>query len=346
MSVLVSHIENQNINLSQTKAFAAIIGESPSKGAKSPILWNAAFKDLGINAVMHPFDVTREKLPGLVQSLRNDKTYIGGAVTMPYKVDLVSLLDAVEPEAENIGAINCIYRQNDKLVGANTDGAGALWSLEQSYGEVLEGKKVLLLGTGGAGRAVAAYIASAIGLDGVLYLANRNVKSCNEVAKKLKNICRIVELDRWPVDGREIQNVDIVINCTSVGFETVKEDKKGAYSLKPYTPLASVDDTIRVPVSSNAENEFLMQAAKDIQRNQLQSQELLKGVNKPFVFDIIYQPLETSLIQMAKSLGSKTLNGLGMNLEQAVIAFNKSVVGGQLYSGEINRIRSAMRLAK
>ena len=117
MSVLTAKIENQDVDLAQTKYYAAIIGESPSKGAKSPILWNAAFKDLGIDAVMHPFDVTSDNLPGLVDSLRQDKAYIGGAVTMPYKVDLVDLLDEIEPEAQSIGAINCIYRQDDKLVG-------------------------------------------------------------------------------------------------------------------------------------------------------------------------------------------------------------------------------------
>jgi shikimate dehydrogenase len=108
-----------------TAKYAAILGLAPSKGARSPTLWNAAFAAAGLDAVMCPFDVTEANLAGLVAALKADPRYIGGSVAMPHKQGLVPLLDRLEPEAERIGAVNAIYRDGDDLVGANTDGAGA-----------------------------------------------------------------------------------------------------------------------------------------------------------------------------------------------------------------------------
>ena len=110
-----------------TARYAAILGASPSKGARSPLLWNAAFAAAGIDAVMHPMDTTAETLGAVVATLKADPRYMGGAVTMPHKQAIVAYLDRLEPEAERIGAVNAIWRDDDgALVGGNTDGAGAL----------------------------------------------------------------------------------------------------------------------------------------------------------------------------------------------------------------------------
>ncbi|MDE0810299.1 MAG: hypothetical protein OSB69_13385, partial [Alphaproteobacteria bacterium] len=140
-----------------TGRYAAILGLSPSKGARSPTLWNAAFAAAGADAVMRPFDVTAANLPVLVAALKADARYIGGSVAVPHKQGLVPLLDRLEPEAERIGAVNAIYRDGAGLVGANTDGAGAL---EQLRGLVddLKNRHAIMLGLGGAGLAVAAYL--------------------------------------------------------------------------------------------------------------------------------------------------------------------------------------------
>jgi shikimate dehydrogenase len=96
MPSVLDVIENKSVNLSQTDFYAAIIGESPSQGAKSPTLWNAAFKGLELSGMMHPMDVHSEKLANLVELLRKDTRFIGSAVTMPYKIQIIPYLDGCE----------------------------------------------------------------------------------------------------------------------------------------------------------------------------------------------------------------------------------------------------------
>ena len=341
MSSILDVIENKGIDLDSTEYYAAILGESPSKGARSPMLWNAAFEGLNISAVMHPMDVVPDRLEEAVQRLREDKRFIGGAVTMPYKIDILPFLDEIKPEAEVIGAVNCIYRNGEKLIGTNTDGAGALWSLQEAVGSALEGKNVFLIGTGGAGFAVAAYVASAIGKSGKLLLANRTASSRGAIAKRLADQCIVELVDQWPVAPETVSDIDIVINCTSIGFETLKKDGKGAYSLKSYSPLGDIQD-IRVEEGDGAEQDYMEKASSVIEKNQDQSQEVLTSMNNPFVFDIIYQPEKTVLLAKAEELGCSILNGKRMNLEQAVIAFVKATSSAKLYSGSNDSVREIM----
>ena len=76
----------------QTDFYAGIIGESPSKGARSPVLWNAAFQGLGVSAMMHPMDVTVKDLANVVEAMRSDRRFIGSAVAVPHKQKVVEFL--------------------------------------------------------------------------------------------------------------------------------------------------------------------------------------------------------------------------------------------------------------
>ena len=315
-------IEN-TVDLSVSDFYAAILGETPSQGAKSPALWNAAFEGLSISALMHPFDVRSENLSHVVEALRADSRFVGGAVTMPYKIDILPLLDEVEPEAAAIGAVNCVYRNGDKLVGSNTDGAGALWSLQAACPTPLAGKKVLILGAGGAACAVAAYVAGAVGADGLLVVCNRSEEKRDALVKRLLPFCP-VEGASWPVSPETAAAVDIVINCTSLGFEATKADERGAYTLRFYTPLGEVDDRIRVSPGEGVNKRYLVDAIDAISLNQKQTFSVLAAMDNPFVFDIVYQPVRTLFLAMAEVLGYQALSGVGMNLEQAVIAFDKA----------------------
>ena len=275
--------------------FAAILGLSPSKGARSPTLWNAAFSAAGADAVMHPFDVSEAKLPGLLAALKADPRYIGGSVAVPYKKTLVTLLDRLEPEADRIGAVNAIYRDGTDLVGANTDGAGAL---EQLRGMVddLGGRHALVLGLGGAGLAVATYLAGNVAS---LRLADRSLEKAQAFAERLGGNVRGVESPKFSSD---LRGVKLIINCTSIGHQ----DGDQASSL-----------------GDNSES--LLDAMPD----------------DTVIYDIIYQPAETELLRQAKVIGLTTLNGLGMNLDQAVIAFEKA--NRDLLT--IDEIRNAMQSA-
>jgi shikimate dehydrogenase len=278
-----------------TSKYAAILGLTPSKGARSPLLWNAAFKAAKLDAAMVPMDVTPENLAGLVAALKADKHYIGGAVAVPHKQAIAALLDRLEPEAERIGAVNAIYRDGDALVGANTDGAGALSQIADALPD-LSSRKAVLIGLGGAGIAVSAYLAGAVK---ELVVANRTEAKAKEAAIRLGANVSSVAL---PLTTELISDCGLLVNCTTAGYQ---DGQAG-------TPLGAEADALLAALPADA-----------------------------LVYDIIYQPLETELLSKAAKRGLKTRNGLGMNLDQAVIAFQKANPGALT----IDQVRDAMRNA-
>lgn len=276
-----------------TEKYAAILGLSPSKGARSPLLWNAAFKAARIKAEMHPLDTTEENLEEVIAVLRDDPRFIGGAVAVPHKQTIGLHLDRVEPEAARIGAVNAIYRDGEDLVGANTDGAGALSQITELVGgeAMLNMRHAVLVGLGGAGVAVAAYLAGHVA---TLTLCNRSWDTAKQVANTLG--ARPFE---FPLEPEFMENVDLLINATTVGYQDGPEGS---------------------PVSNDCLDAMPSTAA---------------------VYDVIYQPEETLLLKEATKRGMNVMNGLGMNLDQAVIAFMKANPGAL----GIDQVRDAMSKA-
>ncbi|MGQ9370196.1 shikimate dehydrogenase family protein [Azospirillum sp. ST 5-10] len=285
-----------------TARYAAILGLAPSKGARSPLLWNAAFAAAGVDARMVPMDVAVDRLAALVDALRADVRFLGGAVTMPHKQAIVPFLDRVEPEAAAIGAVNALYRDGAALVGANTDGAGALAQLDDLTGGRLAAKRVLVLGTGGAGRAVAAFLAGRVAS---LTLANRTQERAEALAAALGNGVRVVP---WPVADAVLAGTDVLVNASAVGFA-------GGPAGSPLGSDALGSD---VPSSDGGARLALLPA-------------------DALVYDIVYQPAETALLASARARGLRIANGLGMNLDQAVIAFAKACPG-VLDRGALRRV--------
>jgi shikimate dehydrogenase len=275
-----------------TGRFAAILGLSPSKGARSPALWNAGFATAGIDARMLPLDVSAARLGALVAALKADARFIGGAVAMPHKQAILALLDRIEPEAQRIGAVNALYRDGSALVGANTDGAGALAELERLTGGALHDKRVVLLGLGGGGLAVAAYLARRAKN---LTLLNRGADKAAAFARRLG-----VAAAAWPANAALLGACDVLINCTSVGNATGDSAA---------SPLGAATDELLAALPAGA-----------------------------IVYDIIYQPSETRLMARARARGLVAENGLGMNLEQAVIAFARACPEA-LGTGDLDRAR-------
>ncbi len=284
-ATLVRVGNREALDLNTTTFFAAILGAHPSRGARSPLLWNAAFQGLGISAKMHAMDVATEYLHEVVEELKNDPRFIGGAVTTPHKQMVSAFLDEVEEEARLIGAVNALYRRDGKLVGTNTDGAAARESLESHAGPIA-GKTVLLVGLGGAGQAVGVYLARAIGSQGKLLIANRTLDTARAFQQKVELLCPTIVV-AWPITSEAITHADIIVNATTLGFNGSGQEDELPIDI-------GVLDSLR-PTS--------------------------------FVFDVIYQPLETPLLRFAREHGARTLNGKEMNLKQAVIAFEKAASG-------------------
>ena len=208
----VSLLAENELNFGELQKFAAIIGANPSKGARSPALWNAAFKTHGLYAQMLPIDIPAERLNPLLTALDDNLNFLGGAVAMPHKEAVAHWLgERLTSEARAIGAVNCLFRGPDgHLMGTNTDGEGALVSFENKFGPLAD-KSVLLMGPGGAGRAVAAFLARAVGPGGRLILCSRS-EAGKTIAARLS-----ADWVAWADIATDLPGIDVLVNCTSVG---------------------------------------------------------------------------------------------------------------------------------
>jgi shikimate dehydrogenase len=191
-----------------------LIGD-PVEHSLSPLMHNAAFKELNLNCVYLPFHVRRKELPRAVKGLQS-LGISGFNVTIPHKIPMVRYLDEVEKEAASIGAINTVATRNGKLIGYNTDGAGAYRAL-RAEGSDPRDQRITILGAGGAARAVAFHLAP---LSRSLVILNRT---------REKAVSLALELHRagWDVTGRgltpqtlseEVPESNILINATSLGM--------------------------------------------------------------------------------------------------------------------------------
>ncbi|MBD3350570.1 MAG: shikimate dehydrogenase, partial [Candidatus Lokiarchaeota archaeon] len=146
--------ESKNQKAKQISAktkILAVIGD-PIHHSMSPTMHNAAIEELGLDYVYIAFHVLPEQLEQACNGFR--ALQISGInVTIPHKVEIMKYLDEIDPIAQGIGAINTIKNDNGKLLAKNTDGEGALMSLE-SAGFDLTDKKCVIMGCGGASRAV------------------------------------------------------------------------------------------------------------------------------------------------------------------------------------------------
>ena len=110
--------------------FAGSAGESPSRYSRSPGMWNAAFREIGLDAAYCAFDVRPENLEGFIATVRELPGFMGGNVTVPHKLAIMELLDDVDPVARQIGAVNTYALHEDgRLAGYNTDADGLINSM-------------------------------------------------------------------------------------------------------------------------------------------------------------------------------------------------------------------------
>jgi shikimate dehydrogenase len=141
--------------------FCGVIG-NPVEHSLSPAIHNAAFQKLGLNFVYLAFRV--EAIGDAIKGLRALGSFRGASVTIPHKVAAVPFLDSVEPTARHIGAINTIVAEGGTLTGHNTDATGALRALREG-GVELKGRHVVMLGSGGAARAIAFALGTETGIE-------------------------------------------------------------------------------------------------------------------------------------------------------------------------------------
>lgn len=178
---------------------------STFRTSKMYAMYNSAFEALGLNYAYIPFMV--ENIKKGVEAIRNLCIHAIG-VTIPFKISIIPFLDELDKDAKRIGAVNVVINNNGKLIGGNTDGKGGVRALKEKT--AVSGKKVILLGAGGAARALAFAVKDE---DGELTILNRTISEAEELAKAVD--CQSGGLDEL---AKLMSRADILINSTSVGM--------------------------------------------------------------------------------------------------------------------------------
>jgi len=179
----------------------------------SPAMQNKAFEKLGLDYEYSPLEVPPEKLEETIEKLRNDQNVVGFNVTVPHKEAIIPFLDEIDESAKLIGAVNTVVNKNGKLIGHNTDGRGFIQSLKEDAGFDPKGKKVVVLGAGGASRAVTRMLA----LNGISFLVLKDIEK--DKAFALKEELNIPKIIVNPSDLQEhIDNADLLVNATPIGM--------------------------------------------------------------------------------------------------------------------------------
>jgi shikimate dehydrogenase len=322
------------------KAIAGIIGDGPSHYSKSPALWNAAFRHLGMNAIYLPFDVAEDRVGDLIHALRDSQRFMGVNVTVPHKVRVINFVDELDPGAARIGAVNTIVKSAEgKLIGYNTDGEGFVDSVlgpppggASAFMDTLNGVDVLLLGAGGSAHAVAFHVSDHIG-QGKLIIANRTVEQARALAEEIcKTGHEAIAINESEISARA-PKVGLIINCTTKGQGGIRQLADGtATILEPYSSLAPASPPSLVDLNDpHFEAKWRTSASADIEANNQVSELLAKKIPPDTRFyDLIYHPKETVFLRHGRLTGHQTMNGKYMIVCQAVIAFCKRICQRQL----------------
>lgn len=255
----------------------------------SPVLHDIIFKNSDIKGKYQLFEVEKTYLKKQINDLRNSKVK-GFNVTIPYKLEALKYVDEISAEAKVIGAVNTLDFKGGKVIGYNTDYYGFGASLRRENIGIKD-KTALILGTGGASKAVFHYLKNN-GIKNVIF-ASRNP----ERAKSEYPDSDIIEYDEL----ENIGHINIIINATPVGM------------------YPDVDES---PVGEDVICKF------DI------------------AVDLIYNPIETKFLQIAKNMDMKTANGLYMLVAQGIKSqeiWNEKKFGkvfyNKIYNGVIEYVK-------
>lgn len=262
-----------------TTGLLALIG-SPVGHSGSPDMYNFSFRHHDLDYAYLAFDIKEDEVPAALDAMRLFHMR-GCNVTMPCKNKAAQCVDELSPAARIVGAVNTIVNENGRLIGHITDGTGFVRNLKE-HGVDIKGKKMVVLGAGGAATAIQVQCA----LDGAASISIFNpddpfLDRARSTAEKLKaevpdctvNVYCLEDQERLRA---EIDSADILVNGTLAG-------------MKPHDDVSLVDPSMF--------HEGLV------------------------VADVVYNPIETKLLREAKEAGCITVGGKGMLLWQGAAAY-------------------------
>lgn len=207
---------NERTSISPQTQVCAIIG-NPVGHSMSPAIHNAAFMELGLDFVYVGFRV--EDVKAALAGMRSLENFRGMSVTIPHKIEIMAYMDEIPEVDRHIGSINTVINDGGRLRGLGTDGPGALKAIEDA-GVDLAGRNVLMLGAGGASRAVAFTLALKSGLQ-QLTMLDINEELLTGLAADLEkgtDVSILAEALNEDTVRKNMETADLVINCTPVGM--------------------------------------------------------------------------------------------------------------------------------
>ena len=249
----------------------AVIG-NPVQHSLSPLMHNWVFNKLNLKAQYIKIKLDSNDLSNIVHELRNG-LLDGINITLPYKEEIIPMVDTINQRAKHISSINCISIIKNKLIGNNTDWYGFSQSLKRHEVDVAT-KDIIILGYGGTAKSII-FALRQLGANKI-YVFNRNIEN--------KNVLLNNDIYRLSLDDLNsyIKDESIIINTTPVGM-------------------------------------------KD--NNSLIDKKIIN--NKQILIDVIYNPLNTTMLKMGIEVGAKTINGLDMFIYQGLASldlwFGKSI---------------------
>ena len=207
--------------ISPTTKLCAIIGD-PVAHSLSPAIHNAAFTALGLDFVYVAFQV--KDLKNALAGMRALNNFRGMSVTIPHKIEAMDHMDHIAPVDRRIGSINTIINDNGRLSGLGTDGPGALKALTDA-GVSVDGKNVLILGSGGAARAIAFSLVHHTQLER-LTLLDIDTAQLTQLAADLSTHSQAMVASH-PLNSRSLAaamaEAHVIIHCTPVGMHPETE---------------------------------------------------------------------------------------------------------------------------
>jgi shikimate dehydrogenase len=255
----------------------------PIAHSLSPAMQNAALTEGKMEMQYGRFHIRAEELREALQLIR-DLHFVGVNLTVPHKIAALGMMDELDPEAAEIGAVNTIAVRDGRLVGFNTDAAGFARALRSEFSIDLRDLRVLLLGAGGAARAVAVQCARA--QCERLAIVARDVEKAEALTKLVRSaftgprvlgpVARL-EVVPWRENAlrSQLEHTDLVVNATPLGLQPNDPEVLPVTLLQPHL----------------------------------------------FVFDTVYAARPTRLVKNATEAGARAIDGLPMLLQQGARAF-------------------------
>lgn len=268
--------------LSDSSPRYGVIGY-PVKHSLSPGMQLAGFEAAGIEAQYVRIEIEPDKLTDTITQMK-EMPFAGWNCTLPHKIELKALVDDLTESAEKLGAVNTVLHEDGRFVGFNTDGQGWVRAIREDFSVDVRDLRILILGAGGAGQALARQ--AAMEKCERLVIANRSIDKAAELLDELSSTIHSDKLlrsnDRLkaiPLDAdavaAEVGEIDLVVNTTSVGLKAADPELLPARALEPHL----------------------------------------------LVYDTIYKPNPTRLLRTAEEIGARTSNGLSMLLHQGALSW-------------------------